>query len=253
MYIDTHCHLNFTDFDADRSLVIDNAVTQGIVSIIDVGTNVDSSRCAIELAYQYEQINAVVGIHPSEVKYADSNTMKKIANLAEESKVVGIGETGLDFYYTKDFMQKQKDFLVMHIQLAGMLNLPLIVHQRNSRDEIIEIFEKEKLPEKVVFHCFGGDNLLAEYCKIKGFYISFTGIITFKRSDDIKNICMNYPDDRIMAETDAPFLSPVPFRGKRNEPSRVRYVVEQMSDVKKQDVKNFCEKICSNSKRFFNI
>ncbi|HNS31606.1 MAG TPA: TatD family hydrolase [bacterium] len=253
MYIDTHCHIDFDDFNSDRKNVIENAAGEGVFAVINVGTDVDSSRNSLELADKYSVVKAAVGIHPSEVKNADSGSMKKIAELAKHDKVVGIGETGLDFHYARDFDKKQKDFLVRHIQLAGALKLPLIVHQRDSRNELIEIFEKEKLPEKVVFHCFGGDKELAEYCSLKGFYVSFTGIITFERADEVRKACRGYPCDRIMAETDAPFLSPVPYRGKRNEPSRVRYVVEKISVVRNEDLKTCSEKIFSNSRFFFNV
>ncbi len=113
--------------------------------------------------------------------------------------------------------------------------------------------EKEELPTKIVFHCFEGDSVLADYCNKKGFYISFTGIITFKKADDVRKICSEYPDDRIMAETDAPFLSPVPFRGKRNDPSKIKYIVEKISEVKGGNLEGWKEKIFFNSKKFFNI
>jgi TatD DNase family protein len=253
MYIDTHCHMDFADFDSDRMLVIENGVREGVSAMVNAGTDISSSRFSVELARKCAPVKAAVGIHPSEVKNADSRSMDEIEKLASENNVAGIGETGLDFHYGKEFAQKQKEFLILHMRLACKLNMPLIVHQRDSRDEIIEIFEKEKTPERVVFHCFGGDRVLADYCREKGFYISFSGIITFKKAFDVKKVCSEYPLERIMAETDAPFLAPAPFRGKRNDPSKVRYIVEEISNVRPEGAEECRERIFDNSKRFFRI
>lgn len=253
MYIDTHCHIDFPDFDSDRQAVIENAVRGGVAAMVNVGTDVGSSRRCLELARKYAKVKAAVGIHPSEVRNNSLSGMKEIEKLASDINVVGIGETGLDFHYGRDFEQKQKDFLIMHIRLAGETGKPLVVHQRDSRDEIIDIFEKQTPPAKVVFHCFGGDGVLADYCRRKGFYVSFSGIITFRKADEVKKVCLEYPAERIMAETDAPFLSPVPFRGRRNDPSRVSYIVEEISNIKSEKVKDCRETILNNSKTFFNI
>jgi len=253
MYIDTHCHIDFPDFDSDRELIIENGVKEGVAAVVNAGTDIRSSRFSVELARRHLSVNAAVGIHPSEVKNADFDSMEEIEKLASENRVAGIGETGLDFHYGRESARKQKEFLILHMRLARKLNVPLIVHQRDSREDIIEIFEKEKAPEKVVFHCFGGDGKLADYCRKKGFYISFSGIITFKKAVDVKKVCAEYPLERIMAETDAPFLAPVPFRGKRNDPSKVRYVVEEISKVRTEGPKECMERIFDNSKKFFRI
>lgn len=255
MYIDTHCHLDFPDFDADREEVIKNSIKEGITGIINIGTYVETSRKSITLSEKHPFIRPTAGIHPTHVKdlYLLS-AMKEIEQIAGNEKIAGIGETGLDFYYGRDGEEKQKDFFRAHIDIAGKLSLPLIVHQRDSRDEVIEILEKSVLPEKVVFHCFGGDNILADYCRKKGFYISFTGIVTFfKKAGDVKKIAGEYPLERIMAETDAPYLAPVPFRGKRNDPAKVRYVVEAIASVRGMELKECAEQILRNSREFFNI
>ena len=253
MYIDTHCHMDFPDFDQDRKEVVENAARNGVSYIINIGIDTGSSSFSVEMARENSIFKAVVGIHPSEVGDADSRTMKMISKLAKEDNVVGIGETGLDFHRGREFERKQKDFLLMHIQLAGFLGLPLVVHQRDSRDEIIGLFEKEKLPGKVVFHCFGGDPELAAYCRDKGFYISFTGIITFGKAEDVRKSCSEYPGERIMAETDAPFLSPEPFRGKRNDPSKISYVVEKISEARKEEPAICGKRVFENSREFFKI
>jgi len=252
-YIDTHCHLNFPDFDKDRENVVAEAIKEGVVAIVNPGSSVEKSKSAVLLSERYPSVYSAVGIHPLDVKDVPISDISEIEELVKREKVVGIGETGLDFYYGRETEAKQKEFFIAHIDIAGRYNLPLIVHQRNSRDEVIDICEKYKLPEKVVFHCFGGDNVMANYCRDRGFYISFTGTITFKNADDVRAVCKEYPLDMIMAETDAPFLAPAPFRGKRNDPSKVKYVVEMIASVKGMDIKECAEKILNNSKLFFGL
>lgn len=253
MYIDTHCHLNFPEFDTDREEVLKEAIKEGVIAIVNPGSSVEKSKSAVELSERYSIVYSAVGIHPLDVKEVPISSISEIEKLAKNKKVVGIGETGLDFYYGRETEDKQKDFFIAHIEIAGKLGYPLIIHQRQARDELIDICEKYKLPEKVVFHCFGGDEIMAEYCKKRGFFISFTGTITFKNASDVRAVCKNYPLEKMMAETDAPFLSPTPFRGKRNEPSRVRYVIETIADIKEMDINTCAEIILNNSKVFFGI
>jgi len=252
-YIDTHCHLNFPDFDKDREEVLKEAIKEGIVAVINPGSSVEKSKSAVLLSERYPSVYSAVGIHPLDVKDVSLSDISEIEKLAKREKIVGIGETGLDFYYSRETEKKQKEFFIAHIEVAGKLGLPLIIHQRQSRDEVIDICEKYKLPEKVVFHCFGGDKVMAEYCIKRGFYISFTGTITFKNADDVRAVCKEYPIDMVMAETDAPFLAPALFRGKRNDPSKVKYVVEMIASVKGMDIKCCAERILNNSKAFFGI
>ena len=252
--IDTHCHLDFPEFDKDREAVIEKAQREGVVYIIDVGTNIDSSKKAIKLSEKFDDIFATVGIHPSYVKNYDISCIKELEKLAAKNrKVVGIGETGLDYHYGKDFADKQKDFFLAQADLAGKLNLPLIVHQRESKDDIMNIMEKVKIPDKTVLHCFGGDSELADYCLKKGIFISFTGIVTFPNAKDVRDVAKKFPSAHIMVETDAPFLSPVPYRGKRNEPAMVKYVMEEIANVKGEGTESFSEKVFKTTLDFFNI
>ena len=254
MYIDTHCHLDFADFDADREKVIEDFLKEGVTDVVNIGTHVETSRKSLELSEKHPFIHPTAGIHPTYVKELPlTSSMSEIEQIARNEKIAGIGETGLDFYYGREQEEKQKDFLRAHIEIAGKLGLPLVLHQRDSRDDVVDILEKSVLPEKVVFHCFGGDGILADYCRTKGFYISFTGIITFKKTDDVKRIAETYPLERIMAETDAPYLAPVPFRGKRNDPSKVRYVVETVASIRGMGLQDCARQILHNSRTFFNI
>jgi len=254
MYIDTHCHLDFPEFDSDREEVIEKSVRENIVGIVNISTDVESSKRSIEFSERYSFIHPVVGIHPGNVKELSLSDVEKIEKLAGNNKIVAIGEVGLDFHYGRENEEKQKEFFRSQIEIARDMKLPLIIHMRDSRDEVLDIIGKSRLPDKVVFHCFGGDSFLADYCKDKNFYISFTGIVTFKKkADDVKKIAAEYPIEKIMAETDAPFLSPEPFRGRRNEPSMVRYIVEALANVRGMDIKECAVQILDNSKKFFNI
>ncbi len=252
-YFDTHCHLDFEQFDKDREEVIGRAKTQGVEYILNVGTDIESSKKVIEISEKYDFIFASVGIHPLDVSDFKIEDLKEIEKLVKNEKVVAIGETGLDSYYSKENKEKQKEFFIGQVEIAVKYNLPLIVHQRESKDEIIEIIEKLKLPEKVVFHCFGGDLNFAEYCKKKNFYISFTGILTFKNAKNVKEVAKIYPVEKIMVETDAPFLAPQTFRGKRNEPFMVKYIVEEIAELKGENEKKIADIIFKNSLNFFNI
>jgi len=252
-YFDTHCHIDFSHFDRDREEVIKRAKDMGVVYIVDVGIDVETTKKAIELAEKYEFIYASAGIHPSEVNNSSENALNEMETLAKNKKVVAIGETGLDYHYSGIIKEKQKEFFKAQIEIARKLNLPLIIHQRESKEDLIKILEESDLPEKIVFHCFGGDGELAKYCEERGFYISFTGIVTFKNALKVKEVAKNYPVEKIMAETDAPFLSPHPFRGKRNEPMFVKYIIKEIAELKGVNLEKISEIIFTNSLHFFNL
>jgi len=254
-YFDTHCHLDFPDYKKDREEVIKRAKESGVEYMVNVGVNVESSKKCIDIAKKYDFIFAACGIHPSEVDKYSIDNLKGIEKIGKNEPVVAIGEIGLDFYYGKDNKEKQIEIFTSQLKIASDLSLPVIIHQRESKDEIIEVLEKMKgnLSEKIVFHCFGSDEKLAQYCEENGFFISFTGIITFKNASGVRKVAKNFPLERIMAETDSPYLSPSPLRGKRNEPARVRYIVEEIANQKGRDIKEISEKIFSNSINFFPI
>lgn len=252
-FFDTHCHLDFDEFEKDRNEVIERAKNQGVEYILNVGTNIIRNKKVIEIAKNYDFIFASIGIHPLDVSEHQIQDLKEIERMAKEEKVIAIGETGFDFYYSKEYAEKQNDFFKGQVEIAGKYNLPLIIHQRESKEKLINVIEKIKLPEKVVFHCFGGDKELAEYCMKKGYYISFTGIITFKNANNVRNVAKFYPLEKIMVETDAPFLTPSPFRGKRNEPFMVKYIIEELSKVKNESLETVSEVIFKNSLDFFKM
>ena len=250
---DTHCHLDFPQFDKDRAQVIKRAIDSGVVFMVNVGVDIESSKKSIEIASKYPFIFASAGIHPNEVENFKISDLKKIEEFGKGKKVIAIGETGLDYHYGKNLSNKQKDFFIGQIEIAGELNLPLIIHQREAVEDMIEIIEKKKFPRRVVFHCFDGDENLLEICEERGFYISITGIVTFPGASRIREAVKRFPSSRILAETDSPFLSPVPLRGRRNEPGNVRYIVEKIAELKREKVGILGEKIFLNSVEFFSI
>ncbi|MCL5674325.1 MAG: TatD family hydrolase [Candidatus Omnitrophica bacterium] len=251
MLIDTHCHLDFPDFEKDRQETIERAQKENIRYIINIGTSVSSSVKSIEISQKHDFIFATAGIHPTDVENISINDIEKIDEIAKNPKIAGIGEVGLDFHYSRKFEKKQREFFTYQIELAEKHKLPLVIHQREAEQEIKEILENRKLPEKIVFHCFSGDEEMLGWCMKKGFYISFTGIVTFPKASNVHNLVKIAPLDRIFIETDAPFLAPVPFRGKRNEPSYVRFILEKIAQIKQMDKEKIEDIIFRNSLTFF--
>jgi TatD DNase family protein len=253
MYIDTHCHLDFSEFEQDRKQIIENANKQGVRYIINIGTSVSSSLKSVEISKQYECVFSTVGIHPTEIENISISDIEKINELVKNTKIAGIGEVGLDFHYSRKSEDKQKEFLIYQIEIAEKHKIPLVIHQREAEKEIKEILENRNLPERIVFHCVSGDQEMLDWCMKKGFYISFTGIVTFPKAINVHNMAKLVPLDRFFIETDAPFLAPVPFRGKRNEPSHVRFVLEKIAQIKQMDKEKLEDIIFNNSIKFFNI
>ena len=253
MLADTHCHLDFQEFENDRKIVIENALNEGVGFIINPAIDLVSCLKAIEITRNFECVYATVGIHPHNAEGYSEEVFDSLTKLVSERKIVGIGETGLDFFYNKSSRQKQIEVFKKHIEIAKKYDLPLIVHQRQAQDETMEIFGSTKCPTKVVFHCFSGDEKFLEWAISKGFYISFTGILTFKNAIELKKIAEKVPLNRVFFETDAPYLAPVPFRGKRNEPRFVRFIVEAFAGIRKMSVKEIAHLTTENAIKFFGI
>lgn len=253
MFVDTHCHLDFKDFDIDRDAVVKRAIEEKLKIIVNPGVDLDSSIKALEISKRFDCVYATCGFHPHNAAGVKKDEFDRCTKLIEEKKVVGIGETGLDFYYNHSDRISQVDLFKRHIQLAAQKDLPIIVHQRNAEHEIIEVFESMKHPSRVVFHCFSGDEKLFEWVISKGFYISFTGILTFKNARNLHLFAQKVPLEKVFFETDAPFLAPVPFRGKRNEPGFVRFIIEKFSNIRKISVDELAEISSENAMKFFGI
>ena len=260
--IDTHAHLNFSEFEKDLDEVISKSFSEGLENIIVASSSLKSSKKALEIAEKDGRIFASIGIHPHDIdRIGDFGDIEKMAN---NKKVVVIGETGLDYFYLSschsreggnpDFekiKKKQKKLLEKHIELAKRLDFPLIFHNRDSDEDFYEIVKDKNV--QGVLHCYTGNWDFAKKILDLGFLLSFTGIITFPKAEVLYEVVKNIPLDRLMVETDAPFLAPIPYRGKRAEPWMVREVIKKIADIKGLSFEEVDVKTSSNAKDFFGI
>lgn len=254
--IDTHCHLTMSHYDPDRADVIKRCLDNGVSRLITIGTDIDDSRMAIELAEKHDFICAGIGIHPHDVKDIKDpeDTYELLKSLASSSKVVAIGETGLDYHYMHSPKEMQQEHFRRHIEVAKSLDLPLLIHSREAKEDTLKILSEALAPGmRGVFHCFSGDMEMAEKALEMGFYISLSGVVTFKNANKILEIVRAVPLNRILVETDAPFLTPHPNRGKRNEPAYVRYVAEKIAEIKGISIEETCKIIMNNATELFKI
>ena len=256
MLIDTHCHLNFKDFGSDRDEIINRCLSNDIY-IINIGADYETSQKAIEIAEKYKRgVYASVAIHPHNIKSepAKSFTFRRVdfLALAKKSKVVAIGETGLDYEFCEndlEMQKKQQEIFIQHLKLAQEVNKPLIIHSRRLFPEILKILQATSYKLQAVLHCYMGRWSYAEEYLKMGFYLSFTGLITYAR--DYDKVIKNCPLNRILLETDAPYLSP--DREKRNTPLNVKYVAEKIAEVKGISFDQVADQTTKNAKKLFNL
>nr|WP_309101568.1 TatD family hydrolase [Fredinandcohnia onubensis] len=254
MLIDTHAHLNAIQYQEDLEEVIERAQSEGVEIIVVVGFDRETITRAIELADTYEFIYATVGWHPVDAIDMTDEDLKWIEELCSHPKVVALGEMGLDYYWDKSPKEIQKEVFRKQIALAKKVKLPIIIHNREATADIIEILEEENASEVGgIMHCFTGSVEVAKQCMDMNFYISFGGPVTFKNAKKPKEVAAEIPLDRLLIETDCPYLTPHPFRGKRNEPSYVKYVAEQIAELKGVTFEEIAQKTSDNAKRFFGI
>lgn len=233
MLVDSHCHLNFPDFKDKIPETLQRARTQGVTKFLTVNTRLSETNDLIKIVETYDDVWCSVGVHPHEAKdHTLSEIENKVAQYAKHPKVVALGETGLDFYYDNSPRAEQMKSFDQHIALAEKLSLPLIIHTRDADHDTIDLLSSYKGRVKGVFHCFSGGIDLAKQALDLGFYLSFSGIITFKKADDIRKAVRFAPVDRILVETDSPFLAPIPYRGQPNEPGYTHIVAQQVADIK---------------------
>jgi len=252
MFIDTHCHLDFPEFDEDRDEVIRRAKNEGIGYIINIGSSLQGSKKALELSRQYNFIYATVGLHPHEADKFDDEVRVSIEKLAREDKAVAIGETGLDYYKNYSETENQKALFRYLVKLAKDLGLPLVIHNRQAQEDTLNILNSA-LPIKAVVHCFSGDENFLKKCLDLDFFISFTCNITYKKAQNLRTLVKLTPLARLMLETDAPFLPPEGFRGKRNEPAYVKLLAEEISCIKEVGIEEVARVTTENAKEFFRL
>jgi TatD DNase family protein len=256
MLIDSHAHIQGSEFSADVDQVIQRAGEAGVEKIIVVGGAGDpsSNDAALELARAYEGLYATIGMHPHDAKEVNEEAFQRLTELARGPKVVAVGESGLDFYYDHSPRQVQIDLFCRFIQMARQRRLPLVVHVRDAYREASEIIKREgKGDLRGVIHCFTGDYDTASEFLDLGLYLSFTGIITFRNADSLRDVARKLPLDRILIETDSPYLAPVPHRGKRNEPSFVHLVAETVAKVKGVPLEEVAQATTRNAQELFAI
>lgn len=254
MYFDSHAHLDGERFDEDRDLVINRAKANGIELIMNPGADFDSSVRAVELAQKYDMIYAAVGIHPHDASSLDEHMLSMIEMLSKKPKVQAIGEIGLDFHYDYSPRDVQRHWFREQLRLAKRLNLPVIIHDREANQETFDTLSDENAFETgVLMHCYSGSAELAKAYVKKGAYISIAGPVTFKNSRKLIEVVGAVPLDRLMIETDSPYMTPEPFRGKRNESLYVTYVCEKIAQIKGIDLSEAARATTANAKMFFNI
>ncbi len=254
MLIDSHCHLDMKDFDKDRDEVISRARKDGIVHMISIGIDVKSSESALALARQYSFISATVGCHPHDADECEAEDLKRLSLLATEPGVVAWGEIGLDYYRNYSKKENQRKIFQAQLDLARVAELPVIIHDRDAHEEVYTTLEKMgKGERKGVIHCFSGDKDLAEAFIALGYYISIPGTVTYKKAIQIKEVAASIPLDRMLVETDAPFLAPVPRRGKRNEPSFVNHTAREIAKLRDIPFETVAEQTTRNARTIFGL
>ena len=250
---DTHAHLDDEQFDDDRSELIENIKNSEIKLVVNVGADLKTSMNSIELAAKYDFIYAAVGIHPHDVSKCSDDDIEKLRELSKAKKVVAIGEIGLDYYYNYSSVEDQKRWFAIQIKLAEELNLPFIVHARDASEDTFEIIKENQEKSRFVLHCFSQSSEMAKRYINLGGYISFAGPVTYKKSAKLREVIKQIPLDRILIETDSPYLSPEPLRGKRNTPINVSYVAKLIANELDMEFEEFAELVYNNGKRFFGI
>lgn len=254
MLFDSHAHLNDARFDKDIDEIIKRAKEEGVKYILNPGADFASSVASINLAEKYDMIYAAVGVHPHDAKEMDEDTISLLRELSKKNKVMAIGEIGLDYHYDFSPRDIQKKWFREQIRLAKEVKLPIIIHDRDANQDVMNILKEEKAFEVgVLLHCYSGSAELAkEYIKL-GAYISIAGPVTFKNARKTVEVVEQIPLEYLMIETDSPYLTPMPYRGKRNESSYVQYVADKIAQIKGISYEQVANQTCENAKKFFNI
>ncbi|MEM7034162.1 MAG: TatD family hydrolase [Chloroflexota bacterium] len=255
-FIDSHCHLNFDSFDEDRDAVWAQANAANVHRLINPSIDLETSRQAVALAQHYQGVYAAIGFHPYDASLVDQSALKALTDLSKDEKVVSIGEIGLDYYRDRASKEDQLSAFEVQLDLAKTLDLPVIIHQREAADDMMTILRRWGTAGNhpgLVLHAFSGDAAMAEEAADLGFYIGIGGPITFKNSRGLPDIVRQIPLDRIIIETDAPYLTPHPHRGKRNEPAHVSLVAEKLAEIFMVDLVSFADHVTRNTELLFRL
>lgn len=250
---DSHAHYDDEQFDEDRDIVIEEIKSSNVIGVLNCGSSLYGAQKSVELASANDFFYASVGIHPEYANEVDDKLIAKLKQLAENPKVRAIGEIGLDYYYKENPSREiQKQAFIKQMELARTLGLPVVIHDRDAHEDTLNIIKK--FPEVIgVIHCFSGSVEFAKECIKLGYYIGFTGVITFKNSKKIKEVAKEIPVDRILVETDCPYMCPEPNRGKRNKSNYIKFIIEKIAEIKNLEPSVISEKTCENIKGLLKI
>jgi len=253
MFVDSHTHLDMETFDDDRNTVIEKAFESGVEKILNVGFDLASSRNSVELAEKYDCIYAAVGVHPHNAKSYDDTLENLLAELAKHRRVLAIGEIGLDYHYDNSPRDKQKDVFIRQLRLAEEMRLPVLIHSRDAMDDVIEILRDNIPARRGVVHCFSGSEEDARTLIGMGFLLAFGGTVTFKKNQNAQKLFRAVQVEKMLIETDCPYLAPAPFRGKRNEPAYVVNVAKKIAEMKGLSVRDVARITTDNFKTLFSL
>ncbi|HLD95011.1 MAG TPA: TatD family hydrolase [Alphaproteobacteria bacterium] len=253
MLIDSHCHLNFPEFRDDLNVVLENARAHGVKGFLTVNTKLCELSDLKKIAGQQEDVVYSVGVHPHEAQDHDLKTLKDfLLKEADNPKMVAFGETGLDYYYEHSPKDLQQESFRLHLEVACQKDLPIIIHTRLADEDTLKILDEFKGKVRGVFHCFSGSKELAKEALDRGFYLSVSGIFTFKNACDLREVFIKTPLEKLLVETDAPYLAPVPYRGKRNEPAFVKETAMLLADIKNIPLLQVAQITTQNFKTLFS-
>jgi TatD DNase family protein len=255
MLIDTHAHLEDGKFDADRDEVVARASAAGVTTIVAIGTTAENSARVLDLAARYGGVFASVGIHPNNAAQAQPTDWDRIVDLAQNERVVALGETGLDRYWHDTPFEMQQDYFDRHLRLMQATGLPVVIHMRDCQPDVLAMLREahKRGPLAGVMHSYTGDAEGAAECCELGLYISFAGMVTYKKSQDLRDVAAGVPADRILVETDSPYLSPEPLRGKRNEPANVVHTARIIAAARGMSLEDFAALTSANARQLFNL
>ena len=252
MFFDTHTHLDDEKFDTDRETLICSLINEGLSLAVNIGANIPTSKASIALAEKYNFIYATVGVHPNDTGDMCDKDLATIEELSKHEKVVAIGEIGLDYHYDEPEPEIQKIWFENQLRLAQKLNMPYVVHDRDAHADVLDIIKRVGY-YRGVMHCFSGSAEMARQVTDLGMYVSIAGTVTFKNAPKIQEVARTVPLDKLLIETDSPYLTPEPYRGKRNNSAYVKYTAQKIAELRGMDVAEIAKITMENGRRFYNI
>ena len=250
-FVETHTHLDLIKRDTKE--VVKEAKEKGVTKMVTIGIDLSSSKIALEFASRFVGVYAAIGFHPHESKFLDEEKLGDLEEIAKNSKVVAIGETGLDYYWRHSSLTCQVEAFKKQINLAKKVDLPFIVHDRDAHQDTLKILAEEAKGLKVLLHCFSGDLNMARICIKRGYYLGIGGVVTFHNAKKLKVVVEGIPIENLVLETDSPYLAPQPFRGKPNEPKYIPLIAEKIAEIKGISLKETAEITTRNAQEFFRI